>query len=87
MGTLRGGGLGMVGLRMEPEVDAGADVADGLPLLDDELLGDCRQDATRAASDCNAAKAMSMSPRRTVISPLYRKSLTMALTVMLEACS
>lgn len=47
-GTLRGGGLGMTGLRME--LEDGGDVAGGLALPAVVLL-DWRQDATMAASD------------------------------------
>lgn len=57
----------MTGLRMDMEDGGG--VAGGLAGPEGVLL-DWRQDATIAASDCNAAKAMSMRPRRTVTSPL-----------------
>ena len=70
----------MTGLRREPsELATGVGVAEG---RSDEL-GCIRHDDTKAASDSKAAKAMSMRPRRTVTSPLVRKSLTMVLTVVL----
>ena len=70
---------------MEPSI--GAAVA-GMLLGDtEETVAVDRHEATRAASDSKAANAMSMRPRRTVTSPLVRKSLTMVPTVVLAIWS